>query len=84
MLIAIAGASAYAIGLLSYTDNRSSTYLLPYVALPLVMCGALWLTLLLRNTAATALRRGGVVSAAALAALIVSAAWPSIGPNFLQ
>jgi hypothetical protein len=82
VLIAIAGTSAYAIGLLSYTDNRSSTYLLPYVALPLVMAAALWLTLLLRDTAATALRRGGVVFAAALAALIVSAAWPSIGPNF--
>ena len=82
VLIAIVGASAYAIGLLSYTDNRSSTYLLPYVALPLVMAAALWLTLLLRDTAAPALRRGGIVFAAALAALIVSAAWPSIGANF--
>ena len=42
------GATAYAIALLSYTDNRSSTYLLLYVALPLLMAGALWLALLLR------------------------------------
>jgi hypothetical protein len=82
-LIAIAGASAYAIGLLSYADNRSSTYLLPYVALPLVIAAGLWLTLLLRSgTAASAVRRGGVVFTVALAALVVSAAWPSIGPNF--
>jgi hypothetical protein len=81
-LIAIAGASAYAIALLSYTDNRSSTYLLPYIALPLVIAGALWTALLLRGTASSAARRGGAVFAGAVAVLIVSSAWPSIGPNF--
>jgi hypothetical protein len=82
-LIAVTGASAYAIGLLSYTDNRSSTYLLAYIALPLVMAAVLWLALLLRNASASAgLRRGGVAFAGALAVLVISAAWPSIGANF--
>lgn len=82
-LIAVAGSSAYAIGLLSYTDNRSSTYLLPYIALPLVVAAGLWLSLLVRGgSAPPAVRRGAFAGAAALAALLVSAAWPSIGPNF--
>jgi hypothetical protein len=82
-LIAIAGATAYTIGLLSYTDNRSSTYLLAYIALPLVVAATLWLWLLLHGAAASpGVRRGGVVCAGALAAVLVSAAWPSIGHNF--
>jgi hypothetical protein len=82
-LIAIAGATAYAIGLLSYTDNRSSTYLLPYIALPLVVAATLWLTLLLRAAPeSSGVRRGAIAFAAALAAVLISAAWPSIGPNF--
>ncbi len=47
-LIALAGTTAYVIALLSYADNRSSTYLLPYVSLPLLMAATLWLALLLR------------------------------------
>ena len=47
LLVALTGSTAYAIALLSYTDNRSSTYLLLYVALPLLIAGTLWLSLLL-------------------------------------
>ncbi len=83
-LIALAGSTAYAIALLSYADNRSSTYLLPYVTLPLLMAGALWLALLLRRRreCAEAMRRGGLAFAVAVGVLVISSAWPSIGRNF--
>ena len=45
--VALVGSTAYAIAILSYTDNRSSTYLLLYVALPLLIAGTLWLSLIL-------------------------------------
>ena len=78
------GATAYAIALLSYTDNRSSTYLLPYVTLPLLMAGALWLALLLRRRARRrrrAPREAGCAFALALAVLMIAAAWPQIEPQ---
>jgi hypothetical protein len=81
MLIALAGATAYEIAVLSYADNRSSTYLLPYIALPLVMCGVLWLALLLRRGEVRP-RRGGVAFALAVAVLLVSVAWPHVGGRF--
>ena len=46
--VALAGSTAYTIALMSYTDNRSLTYLLVYVSLPLVMAAVLWLVLILR------------------------------------
>ena len=66
-LVALAGSTAYEIALLSYVANRSSTYLLPYVTLPLVIAGALWLAMLRRQRGASAraLRRGGVAFATA-------------------
>ena len=70
-LVALAGSTAYEIALLSYVANRSSTYLLPYVTLPLVIAGALWLAMLRRQRGASAraLRRGGVAFATATAVL---------------
>ena len=78
--------SAYMIGLLSYTDNRSSTYLLTYVTLPLLLVATVWLGLLLRRReeSAAALRTGAVAFAVALSALMISAAWPVIGHNFSE
>lgn len=83
-LVALAGSTAYEIALLSYVANRSSTYLLPYVTLPLVIAGALWLAMLRRQRGASAraLRRGGVAFATATAVLVITAAWPSIHGNF--
>ena len=46
-LIGIALAHGLAIAILSYTDNRSSTYLFLYVALPLLIAATLWLALVL-------------------------------------
>jgi hypothetical protein len=83
-VVALAGTTAYSIALLSYTDNRSSTYLLAYVALPLMLAGALWLALLVSGQGATALswRRSGLAGTGAVAALMVSAAWPALGNHF--
>jgi hypothetical protein len=85
-LIALAGTTAYAIALLSYADNRSSTYLLPYVALPLLMAGVLWLALLLRRRreCTEAIRRGGLAFTLGVAVLVIAAAWPSVGHNFSE
>ena len=85
-LVALAGATAYEIGLLSYIDNRSSTYLLPYVALPLVIAGAIWLALALRRRGdlPNVARRGGLAAAIAVAVLVIASAWPSIDRNFSE
>jgi hypothetical protein len=83
MVIALTGTTAYEVAMLSYTDNRSSTYLLPYVSLPLLMAGAMWLALLLRSpTAGAAVRRAALAFALAVAVLLVAVAWPRIGSRF--
>jgi hypothetical protein len=84
-LIALVGASAYTIALLSYTDNRSSTYLLPYVTLPLLIAASLWLALLLRRgECPEPIRRAGLAFALSVAALVITAAWPAISGNFSE
>ena len=84
LLVALAGSTAYAIAILSYTDNRSSTYLLLYVALPLLIAGTLWLALLLApgSRLPGAVRRGGLAAALAVVVLLFAGAWPSIGTHF--
>jgi hypothetical protein len=83
-LVALSGTSAYAIALLSYSDNRSSTYLLPYVALPTLLAGALWLTLLLRShpDPGSPIRLGGLAFALSVAAIMLAAGWPGVDTNF--
>lgn len=83
-LVALAGSSVYAIAVLSYTDNRSSTYLFLYVALPLLIAGTLWLSLLLApaSGATLALRRSALASALAVSVLLLAGAWPAIGTHF--
>jgi hypothetical protein len=84
LVLALSGLTAYSVALLSYTDNRSSTYLLPYVALPLLLGCALWLWVLRRlapGMPAWGARLGGVV-ALAVAVLMLGAAWPTIGARF--
>ena len=84
ILVALSGSTVYEIAMLSYIDNRSSTYLLPYVVLPLLVAGVLWLALLRRVPDATSrlARRGGVAFALAVAALLVAVAWPTVGSRF--
>jgi hypothetical protein len=83
LLVALAGLTAYGIALFSYTENRSSTYLLPYVTLPALLAGVLWVTLLVRSPAAAprALRLGGLAFALALALVMLLSALP-VGDRF--
>jgi hypothetical protein len=85
-LIALTGTTAYGIASFSYTDNRSSTYLLLYVALPMLMAAALWLGLLLDSGAAAPphVRLGGLSFALCVAVLMLAAAWPAVGSHFSQ
>ncbi len=84
LMVALGGLSAYAIALLSYSDNRSSTYLLPYVALPTLLAAALWVVLLLRAYPRTSspARLAGVAMALSVAVVMLGAAWPNVGANF--
>jgi hypothetical protein len=83
-LLALAGTTAYAIAVFSYTDNRSSTYLLCYTALPLLLAGMLWLSLVLRarREVSRGARLGFVVFSASVGLVMLAAAWPAAGARF--
>jgi MFS family permease len=80
-LIVLCGATAYGIALFSYFMNRSADHILPYVSLPALIAGVVWLSLLLRGVLAgsRAARLGGLAFALSVAVLLVSVAWSSIG-----
>jgi hypothetical protein len=84
--LALGGLSAYALVLFSYTDNRSSTYLLPYVSLPLLLAVTLWLSLLLSAPVGLSATARRVVLGLALSVfgVMIAAAWPAIGSLFSQ
>jgi hypothetical protein len=85
LTLALAGSTAYAIASFSYTDNRSNTYLLPYVGLPVVLAGVLWLTLVLGDRQISiARRRGALAAGLSVAVLMLGAAWSTIGGNLSQ
>jgi hypothetical protein len=81
-LIALGATTTYAVIVFSYTDNRSSTYLLPYLGLPALVAVTIALDWVARAAGAPALRRGALAFAAALVAIMVAAAWPTIGGHF--
>jgi hypothetical protein len=85
-LTALAGTTAWGVALFSYFDNRAATYLLLYVALPALLMGTLWLSLVLRlrDAVPRSGRTGALAFALCLAVLLLSAAWPSIGPRFAR
>jgi hypothetical protein len=85
-LTAICGVTAYGIALYSYFVNRSENLALPYVCLPAIMAGALWLALVLRAEIAPSarLRLAALGSALAVSLLVVAVAWSSIGDRFRQ
>jgi hypothetical protein len=85
-LVAICGTTAYGIALFSYFVDRSLDHVLPYVSLPAVLAGALWLSVLLRQGAKElrSVQLAGLASALSLAALLLSVAWSSIGDRFEQ
>jgi hypothetical protein len=78
-VVAIAGTTAYGIFQFAYFVDRSAPHVLPYVCLPLLLAGALWLALVLRIQAPAASRLApyALAWAAALAVLLVAGAWDS-------
>ena len=86
LLTATCGVTAYGIALYSYFVNRSENPMVPYVSLPAVMAGALWLGLVLRAgiTPSPRLRLATFGSALVVSTLVVAVAWSSIGDRFQQ
>jgi hypothetical protein len=85
MLLALAGTTAYAIAAFSYTENRSNTYLFPYVSFPVLLAAALWLAFVLgMKDVSLARRRASLAAALSVAVLMLAAAWSTIGPEFSQ
>lgn len=85
-LVAIAGTTAYGIGLFSYLVNRSGDHIVPAVCLPAVLLAALWLSLLLRPSTGLAApaRTAALTSALAAGVLLVAVAWSSAEVRFPQ
>ncbi len=85
-LVALTGSTAYGIALFSYFVNRSADHILPYISLPAVLIGTLWLNLLLRPStgAPPRTRRAALALAAGLATLLVAVAWSGVGFRFSQ
>jgi hypothetical protein len=83
-VVALGGMTVYGVVLLYYFVDRSEPHILMRVALPALTVAALWLGLLVRRRAALPplARWGGVTVAGALAAVVLGAAWPSIGDRF--
>jgi hypothetical protein len=80
-LLAVAGTTGYGIALLNYFVDRSAPHVLPYVSMPLLLAGALWLALVLRlrtGLPAGAVR-GAVAFACGVAVLLVSVGWSTAG-----
>jgi hypothetical protein len=83
-LVALCGVTAYGIILFSYFVDRSGDHILPYVSLPALLAGALWLSLLLRRPlgAPRSARVAGLAFALSVAILLTSVAWSSVGERF--
>ena len=86
MLIAIAGTTAYGVALFSYIVNRSADHIIPYVCLPAIALGALWLELLGRPRLGvpTAGVRAAFGIALSLSTLLVAVAWSSVDTRYEQ
>lgn len=84
LMTAIVGMTAFGVALFSYLVNRSADHIVPYVALPAIALGALWLALVLRPSLSVpyAARRGAIGFTLAVATLIVAAASPAVSTRF--
>jgi hypothetical protein len=83
-LLALTGTTAYGIVLFGYYVDRSGDHVLPYVGLPALLVGALWLGVLLRSRTSLprAVAAEALAFALAVAVLLLAVAWSSIGPRF--
>lgn len=83
--ILLAGSSAYGIALFSYLVNRSADHIVPYVSLPAFMLVMIWIALLGRAVGpGTQPVRVALALALGASALMVSAAWSSVGVRYPQ
>lgn len=83
---ALTGTTAYGIALFSYFVNRSGDHIVPYVSLPAIVLGVLWLSLV-RRTPELGGRRGwraGLALGLGAAALAVSVAASSFDTRVPQ
>jgi hypothetical protein len=85
-MVTLCGITAYGVVLFSYFVDRSQDHVLPYVSLPAVLAGALWLSLLLRGAlpGSRKERLGGLAFVLTLSALLVAVAWSSVSDRFGQ
>ncbi|CAN5532496.1 hypothetical protein BH10ACT11_BH10ACT11_16720 [soil metagenome] len=83
-LVAVTGATAWGLALFSYFVNRSGGHILPYICLPALMAGALWLAIVIEAfpDRRARERRTGIAVAGALAVLVVSVAFSRAGSCF--
>ena len=84
---ALAGTTAYGIVLFSYFDNRSLDHILPYVSLPALLVGTIWLSLVLDPREDGALignvqKRWSLGLALLASAVMVANVWPTAGNRF--
>lgn len=86
MLVAIAGMTAFGVALFTYIVNRSADHIVPYVCLPAVTLGALWLSLLARPSlgVSAAGRRAAWALALGTSALLIAVAASSVDLRFHQ
>jgi len=77
VLLALTGTTAFGIVLFSYFVDRSLVSVLPYVSLPALLAGTLWLSLLVRSreSVPTGGRVGGLAFALSVAVLLLAVAW---------
>lgn len=86
LLVAIVGMTAFGVALFSYIVNRSGDHIVPYVCLPALALGALWITLLERRVVAApaAGRRVAWTLGLAISALLIAVAGSSVETRFSQ
>jgi hypothetical protein len=85
-MTALAGTTAYGVALFSYFVDRSADHILPYVCLPALLAGTLWLSLVLRGALGGSrfARLGGLAFALLLCVLLTSVAWSAVGERLPQ
>jgi hypothetical protein len=83
-LTALVGTTAYGTALFMYLVDRSGDHIIPYVSLPAVLAGTIWLSLVLRSRDSLPAPAPALALAIALsvATALVAVAWSSIGDRF--
>lgn len=85
-MLALAGTTAYGVLFFGYLVDRSLDHVVPYVSLPALLIGTLWLSVILRSPRglARSARAGVLAFALSVTVLLLAVAVPSIGGRFEQ